>query len=183
MVLIVVSDIFGWTSHLNEFAASFNLPYQILDPYQGQQHDFNNDHQAYQYFSENVGVKQYADHVYKELSAIKQSSVIIGFSAGAAAIWQHSDKYSVDNINQVYLFYGSQIRNMLDVQPAVPTNHILPAKESHFCINQVAEALKQKPMINIEQNQYLHGFMNPQSEHYNQQAYTYYLTKLTEQIS
>jgi hypothetical protein len=102
---------------------------------------------------------------------------VVGFSAGAAAIYKSMFDHSSNNINLI-LFYPSQIRHFLNNHPSSPCHIIFPKSEPHFSLPDVIKRLKQQSNIRIEQNTYQHGFMNKTSKAFNQNAYNHYCQML-----
>lgn len=182
MKYIIVSDIFGKTPALALFAQSLsaNNDYTIVDPYQNENIHFSNEAQAYQYFSEHVGFEKYYQQLCESLFSMTEPFRLIGFSVGAAICWRYSAENNSCYLMKSDLFYGSQIRNMLTLEPLSPVNLILPQSEAHFSIADLTQTLEIKKHIKIEQTEYLHGFMNVLSKNYHQQAYLHYLHYLSD---
>ncbi len=60
--LLIVSDIFGRTQALDNFAKYFaekKIKTEILDPYNQQYLNFDNENEAYNSFQEEIGLKNY----------------------------------------------------------------------------------------------------------------------------
>ncbi len=180
MKTIIVSDIFGLTNELAELSERIGHNPIILDPYMGKNNLFSDEHAAYQYFTENVGLAKYASYVFSKISKIQEPASIIAFSVGAAALWRYSEQLNCIYIKQAQLFYGSQIRNMLEVKPAIPINIILPRLEDHFSVTGMAESLIKIENVSIEQCTNLHGFMNKLSDNFNALNYEAYVSKLSQ---
>jgi dienelactone hydrolase len=180
MKTIIVSDIFGRTPALEVFAQSISLKgdFSIVDPYQGKNVQFANEADAYEYFSQQVGIENYYQQLNDYLVSIKLPFKLVGFSVGAAVCWQYCSKDNSCYLMRSDLFYGSQIRNMQTLEPQSPVNLILPKSEAHFSIDDHIQALTGKRQITISKTEYFHGFMNPLSKNYHQQAYQNYLSAL-----
>lgn len=194
MTIIIASDIFGMTPSLKAFAKRLQLTQHnvyIVDPYSGVQHDFMLEEQAYQYFISNVGLDSYANTVDlfiedKTLLTANQNNtinVLIGFSIGASALWQLSANERIKAIDSTFYFYGSQIRKLLHIQPAMPSIVILPKYESHFNVTKLEQALQKYALVSTKRCNYLHGFMNTHSINFNEYAYTYYSQWLCSEIT
>ena len=177
---IIVSDIFGLTDELVELSEQIAHNPIILDPYKGKNNLFSDEQSAYQYFTENVGLEKYACYVFSNIPSLQEPVTIIAFSVGGAAIWQHSDKLNATYIKQAHLFYSSQIRNMLNVKPAIPVNVIVPRLEEHFSVTSMAEFLNKLDNVSTEQCTSLHGFMNKLSCNFNPIDYETYILKLRQ---
>ena len=58
MNLVLVSDIFGKTAALKALAEELNAQ-SIVDPYGGVDMAFKSEQQAYEYFSQHIGLDEY----------------------------------------------------------------------------------------------------------------------------
>lgn len=177
MSIILISDIFGVTPALvqlkDELAAT-----AIVDPYQGKYMNFNNEAEAYDYFTGTVGLDSYVSTVSQVLASIDSKATVIGFSVGAAAIWRLSLIKENNNIKQAFCFYGSQIRNFSQIEPCFEIHLVFPKSEAHFDVSALHNLLKEKPNVISSQVEYLHGFMNYCSDNFNKVGYQEYLKKL-----
>ncbi|MBU2239357.1 MAG: hypothetical protein KJ609_06995, partial [Gammaproteobacteria bacterium] len=90
MEIIVITDIFGRSTALEQLAEKISKNALILDPYDSEFMDFKNEEAAYVYFSENVGLGSYADKLKQVLLEQQGEVLLIGFSVGASAIWNVS---------------------------------------------------------------------------------------------
>ncbi|WP_426369303.1 dienelactone hydrolase family protein [Pseudocolwellia sp. HL-MZ7] len=210
--IYIVADIFGITPALlelkDELATSLALANKsvsfiiIVDPYQGQQMNFDNETNAYEYFIERVGVEKYAQHLYSILSnqtinllnksqnslkaktraKTKAKTKVIGFSVGAAAMWSISDKDNL-NVEQAIYFYGSQIRHLTHIHPKMESTVVLPAMEEHFDLDVLQERLENLSLISIKRSRFYHGFMNKKSINFDPQAYRTYNAWLFEELT
>jgi dienelactone hydrolase len=183
MKYIVVSDIFGETPALMSLAQSIcpSGDFSIVSPYQKQNMQFSNEADAYEYFSQHIGIKKYYQRLERYLLSIKKPFRLVGFSVGATVCWQYSAKGKSYYLRKSDLFYGSQIRNMQTLEPLSPVNLIMPKSEPHFSIDDHVQALIGKKHTTIKQCEYLHGFMNPLSKNYHQQTYEYFLNVLSNE--
>jgi len=180
---VIVTDIFGKTSALLSLAKAINAE-TIIDPYEGQMLNFSNEAHAYQHFSENVGVNAYVNKLSKIMAKYHHDTTLIGFSVGAAAIWQLSEVASVavtKRIHKAICFYGSQIRYQTQVSPNFDVTLILPKHEPHFDVLILKHQLEHKAKVTVEQVQYLHGFMNLYSDNFDQLGYNEYLDFLVKE--
>ena len=170
MSIILVSDIFGKTPALIELGEELNAK-AIVDPYDGQDMKFKNESEAYSYFMENVGFDVYLSELLKIIKLADCASTLIGFSVGASAIWQLSDKISSDLVKRSICFYGAQIRNFTEVVPQIEVELIFPKYEPHFDVLELQACFYKTPNVKTSRVDYLHGFMNYYSNNYNQQGY------------
>lgn len=175
---LLVSDIFGLTDELIELGSLIGEDVVILDPYQGKKNLFTNENDAYNYFTEHCNLDEYSEIVSHEVSKSYEAVYLIGFSMGASAIWCCSDKLSQKNECSAFLFYGSQIRNHLEISPEIPINVVMPRYEEHFSISELKESLAGFDNIELHSSNGLHGFMNKRSKNYSLTEYDKYVCKL-----
>ncbi|WP_286272714.1 hypothetical protein [Thalassotalea hakodatensis] len=168
---IVLSDIFGRTGALEKFVDALPFSSIIVDPYNGKKMTFADEQQAYQYFTEHVGLEGYTEKLHQVLLNTNYNVQLIGFSVGASIIWRISDRHYEGIIQNAFLFYGSQIRHSLDIEPTFAVNVICPIKERHFDITAFKLAITDKNKVNIIQSHYLHGFMNECSTNFDLEGY------------
>lgn len=181
---IVLSDIFGYTEALNELVEQLPGASCILNPYQpagelSVAQRFADEAEAYAAFTRSGGVCAYSEKLRGVLEQLNEPVELLGFSAGAAAIWYAGlDWTEVDSempVRRATGFYASQIRHRLNAAPRFPLRLILPVSEAHFSVAELAAALAGFPQVELMQSDYQHGFMNPLSVNYSAEAYRKYL--------
>lgn len=176
--MFVVSDIFGWTSALEEIARVLSPAFEtihLVDPYNHQEMEFENETDAYTYFKKQGGLKRYIRIVSDSLSQTTEPVRMLGFSVGASAIWALSDNQESPQITKAVCFYGSQIRHFPTVSPKIEMELFFPHVESHFDVMKLMAHISRYRNIHCYQTEYLHGFMNKYSENFNEHGYHYYL--------
>ncbi|MGB0894547.1 MAG: hypothetical protein ACPGUD_09085 [Parashewanella sp.] len=179
---ILVSDIWGITPHLHELACQLGSETIIHDPYHGDLTSFKNEQQAYYHFMNNSGVDSYSKSLAELLNYLKTPVNLIGFSTGASAIWNLTNRTNQDQIQNAICFYGGQIRNALNVSPKFKTIHIMPSKEEHFDLSAMLHSLKTKPNTEVIRTEYLHGFMNRCSTNFSEKGFQEYMTFTKESL-
>ena len=194
MKLILVPDIFGCTTEFQQYAntqksmldkmINQDIELVLVDPYQGQTFEFDNDTQAYEKYLSLGGHEHYLSLIKKEIESNKNDDVyIVGFSAGASAIWRALDGFKSDKHCEFSGFYPSQIRNFLDIKLNIKSHIIFPKSESHFEVKDVMESLGHYEALKISHTQYQHGFMNPNSKGFNESALNEYQRHVPVMIS
>jgi dienelactone hydrolase len=182
MNIIIVSDVFGITPALLQLKDKVGSN-TIIDPYKGKCMGFKNEAEAYSCFIKTVGLDNYVSKVLKDLGSLDCKTTLIGFSVGASAIW----RISISNVNnlvqQAFCFYGSQIRNSVQIEPIFKINLVFPKCESHFDVDELIKKLEIKPNVQITQVDYLHGFMNFHSSNYNSIGYQEHIALLQSTAS
>jgi len=182
--ILLASDIFGRCAGLNrlvqDLAATATVQIQLVDPYQGEAQHFAAEQQAYAAYSTQCGHDMYAGLVAQALQAAPQPfDLVIGFSAGAGALWRVLAQVHADKVKQAVLFYPGQIHRHLAVAPQVPTQIIFGDSEPHFAVADICAQLQQQPAVSAVSTPFAHGFMNPASQAFNEAAYRQYLAVLT----
>lgn len=171
---IVVTDIFGRTAELEYIAESLSGSVDIFDPYRGQKMQFPCERAAYEYFSQNVGLENYAQSLGALLENEREPVSLLGFSVGSSIIWKNSQAKGIQHVSGALCFYGSQIRNFRDISPRFPVSLVLPMSEEHFSVSELINELTNKPNVRIQQSPYLHGFMNHHSKNFDPIGYGQY---------
>ncbi|WP_271272711.1 dienelactone hydrolase family protein [Aliamphritea hakodatensis] len=171
---IILSDIFGYTSALQVLADQLPGDWLILDPYDGTEMCFEDESRAYAHFQRVSGIDVYAARLADCLMTADESVSIIGFSVGAAALWQVLGSGVADKAGYAIGFYGNQIRHALGSAPRRPVTLVIPASERHFSVADFAESLSAYPQVSLSRAPYLHGFMNPASVNYSAAGYAEY---------
>jgi uncharacterized protein YwgA len=194
--IIFVADIFGVTDEFNHLCRqvsaniekllnenhSLDVKYHLIGPYKHGMSKFLCEQAAYQYFIQHVTLAGYVKALEQQVSAISGPKILVGFSAGGSAVWQLCSQSKIDHCSAAFCFYSSQIRHMTQLTPKIPMTLILPSKESHFSVEEMALLLQEKPTVTLDKSEYLHGFMNKLSDNYHPTAYQYYSQKLAELV-
>ncbi len=228
MNLLFVSDIFGQTSALDKLAFDLqtriqhkatdtaksvditsrdsichNISCHIVDPYAGKRFNFADEAEAYQYFSTHSTIEQYANDVSAVLAKLdfKHATWVIGFSAGASAVWRLAASLEGEQYRNVHAvgFYGGQIRHLTELSPLVPMHLVFPKSEAHFDIDDLIETLAEGQAASLttpsenqskfssskfsqEKVNYFHGFMNKCSAKFDPEGYAVWLENLANTI-
>jgi len=180
MYNIFISDIFGKTPALEELVCTIERESdkgqsKIIDPYSGKFMNFTDESEAYSYFMDTIGMNQYCKIVKAKLKSMLTPTRLIGFSVGASALWNMSENLNSKFITRAVCFYGSQIRNYMNINPNLNIELVLPSFESGFNITEFAKNISKKPTAIIHKTDFLHGFMNSCSKNFNQDGYKYYI--------
>lgn len=181
--MLFTSDIFGISDAFLTLLKDVDVANNVIkiSPYLQPQVQFKNELQAYQCFKDNGGMDAYILRVTDVILTHKGIKNVVGFSAGAAALYKVISSLPKRNI-QLTLFYPGQIRNFLDKHPSSPCHIIFPESEPHFSLPDVIRVLKQQLPVKVEQSNYQHGFMNTDSKGFDQTAYNYYCQLLNKRL-
>ncbi|MEH7010928.1 dienelactone hydrolase family protein [Neobacillus niacini] len=174
-LIIVIHEIYGINQHMQSFCDLLSKQsFIVICPNLLEREtpfDYSQEEVAYRSFMENVGFA-YAMHKIKDiLSDVKdeyEKIFIIGFSVGATVAWLCSDQDCVDGIVG---YYGSRIRNYVELTPQCPTMLFFPQEEQSFNVDELISALEK---MNIEMHKFngKHGFSDPYSPQYNKKIST-----------
>ncbi len=170
--LVIITDIFGLTDDIIDLALTLKNGHcaTIVDPYQGVRQTFANEAQAYQRFIEQCGHDAYVDKIFSVIDSLSTKVKILSFSAGASAAFRLTERFSPGTIEHLIGFYPSQIRHHLGVNPNCPVTLIFPCEEDHFDVDKVIQSVSKSNAVQCIKTTWRHGFMNPQSDNYNDEA-------------
>lgn len=188
--LIVIHEIYGINPHILGFCESISKQgFDVFCPNliaPREAFDYTEEKLAYQHFMENVGFAGALFKIEKLLIDIKeryQKIFIIGYSVGATVAWLCNNEKLVDGIVG---FYGSRIRDYINVSPKCPTLLFFPEEEKSFQVDELIAAIGGSD-IEIHKCVGQHGFSDPYSQKYNEEsakmAYNKLVTFLKEQSS
>ena len=121
-----------------------------------------------------VFLKIVLDFYYPTLDAIplfvrrKYKKVyVLGYSVGATLAWLCSQTGLCDvSIG----FYGSRIRDYLEIKPKCPVLLFFPSEEKSFDVDELIPQLNNVSNIQVEKLPGEHGFANRFSRNYNEQS-------------
>lgn len=177
--VLLVTDIFGSCAGLQALVSrltSAGAKVRLLDPYQGEVQHFADEAEAYACYSGHCGHDAYAALVAEVLTESYQ--LVLGFSAGATALWRSLDAVTAQQVSQAVLFYPGQIHQHLTLQPQIPVEVIFGHTEPHFAVADICAALQQKSGVKAFSTGYAHGFMNRASAAFDEVGYISYSDSL-----
>ncbi|WP_339146170.1 MULTISPECIES: dienelactone hydrolase family protein [unclassified Sutcliffiella] len=171
-LIIVVHEIYGINQHMVDLCELLiEQNFDVICPNlleQEKSFDYSQEVKAYQNFMDNVG---FANGLYKVKNILLDNQngyskiFIIGFSVGATVAWLCSEEECVDGIVG---FYGSRIRDYVNIYPKCPVLLFFPNVEKSFNVDELASTLD-KPNINVHIAYGEHGFTDPYSSKYNEE--------------
>lgn len=174
MEKLLAADIFGETRHLAEIAAAFRQAgnsCRTVGPYPPSL-CYDDEGRAYAAFMQHGGVESYSAILLGRLAEFGgRHSVCIGFSAGAAALWQGLASPAAEGVRLAVCLYGGQIRHALTVEPRCPCLLLFPAEEAHFSVEEVLGSLKGRENVCCATVPWRHGYMNRLSANFDQSGY------------
>lgn len=169
-LIIVIHEIYGINKHMQSFCESLSKQsFDVICPNllkRDLPYDYSEEEDAYRNFIENVG---FTDTFYKIKDIVSdfkeeyQKIFIIGFSVGATVAWLCSEEGFVDGIVG---YYGSRIRNYVELAPKCPTMLLFPQEEPSFDVDELIRTLNNKNIV-VHKLNGRHGFSDPYSKKYN----------------
>lgn len=175
-VIIVVHEIYGVNEHMRSICQSFS-DFDVICPnlLEGAPFDYSEEAVAYCNFVDHIGFTNASNKIKNLLFELKdqyKKVYLIGFSIGATIAWLCSEEEYVDGIVG---YYGSRIRNYVDISPTCPTLLFFPQEEQAFNVDELIAKLDKK-QIEIHKFNGVHGFSDPYSPNYHvesaQQAFS-----------
>ncbi|WHY69523.1 dienelactone hydrolase family protein [Neobacillus sp. SuZ13] len=172
-LIIVIHEIYGINQHMQSFCDLLSKQgFNVICPNLLEREvafDYSQEEDAYRNFMENVGFANALHKMKNILSDVKdeyEKIFIIGFSVGATIAWLCSEQDCVDGIVG---YYGSRIRNYVELSPQCPTILFFPQEEQSFNVDELILTLEK---VNIEIHKFngKHGFSDPYSPQYNEKS-------------
>lgn len=169
--IIVVHEIYGLNQHIADFCEKlrgfgYNLfPINLFR--ENTTYAYTEEKQAYTHFMEQVGFQSSAKRIREAALALRESYariIAIGFSVGATSAWIANGEQGICDI--VIGFYGSRIRDYLEIEPTSPTLLIFPEQEKSFEVKKLVTQLNSIPNVDVHVFAGEHGFADPYSKHY-----------------
>ncbi|WML56092.1 dienelactone hydrolase family protein [Neobacillus sp. PS2-9] len=180
-LVIVIHEIYGINQHMESICEKLSLQgFDVICPNlleREQPFDYAEEKVAYQNFMENVGFSNAVQKIKDILLTFKneyQKIYIIGFSVGATVAWLCSEE---DYLNGIVGYYGSRIRNYIEVVPLIPTILFFPQEEQSFLVDELISILD-KRNIEIHKLNGKHGFSDPYSLNFNTKSAQEALNKM-----
>lgn len=175
-LVLLLPEIYGINAHLLEaerFYKNLGFDTLMIDFYHYKAHKtFGYDQQpaAYAAFYKEIGIDRARNQVLDTAASLRKQYrriFIVGYSVGATVAWRCSDSPLFDGI---VCYYGSRIRNFLQLDPQRPVLLLNPSQESGFDVAPVYADLMQKTNVTLRTFPAQHGFADPHSPHYDEQS-------------
>lgn len=161
--VIVIHEIYGLNRHMKDFCKSLGEQgFDVFCPdlLGRPAFDYAEEQEAYRHFMDCVGfsrAKHQVDDVIDDMRNAYEKVVIVGFSVGATVAWLCIEDGRIDG---VVGYYGSRIRQFLELQPSCPVLLFFPRKEPSFDVTELLLALRKKN-VSCFQFEGDHGFSDP----------------------
>lgn len=169
-VIIVLHEIYGINQHIKLVCEKFSIAgYDIICPNLinlDQPFNYALQDEAYHHFMNKIGF----DLAFKQvkqliIQAKKQYSYVflLDYSIGATIAWLCSNE---DNLcDGIIGYYGSRIRDYINITPKCPVLLIFPTEEKSFNVKELVISLK-KWNIDVHILRGNHGFSDPFSKNF-----------------
>lgn len=162
--LLVAADIYGVTPALRALAANLGGEAAFLSPWPGEASPYATEQDSHAAFVAGPGLEAYAERI--ALAAAGEPVTLVGFSVGATAGWLYAAGQQCHPESRLVLFYGSRIRNYLDLRPRCRVEAIFAEHEAAFDPYAVAAAIASDTVRTEVVAGAAHGFMNALSPGY-----------------
>lgn len=162
--LLVAADIYGVTPALRALATDLGGDVELLSPWEGEGSPQATEQASHAAFVAGPGFDAYAERI--ALAAAGEPVMLVGFSVGATAAWLFAAGRHCHPDSRLVLFYGSRIRNYLDLRPRCRVEAIFAEHEAAFDPHAVAAAIASETVRTVVVPGSTHGFMNALSPGY-----------------
>lgn len=181
--VIVLHEIYGINPFIQDICESLSKQnFDVVCPNllpQVNPFDYIQEGMAYNNFMAYAGFDDSAEKVKELAKGMKEQYskiYILGFSVGATVAWLCSKEEDVDGIVG---YYGSRIRDYVEIQPMCPTLLYFPNAEKSFDVNEMVVKLD-NPNVEIEVFDAQHGFSDPYATEYDERLAQITFTKTVE---
>lgn len=168
MRVLIASDIFGITPELRALARRIDRAPVLVSPYGDTLPAAADEQQAYAAFQHAGGIAAYAGVLAAAIEA-QRPQVLVAFSAGATAAWLALARECLP-IRCAMLFYGSRIRDYLDLRPTVPARLVFAEHETACDATALVDTLRRNGADAAVMPGTRHGFMNARSPGFDEAA-------------
>ncbi len=160
--MIVLHEIYGKNRFIDEVCNEFrNRGFHVICPdmLQTPPFSYEDTESAYQRFQENGGFafKKQLENIIEQAKMQYSKVFLVGFSVGATIAWRCCENPGCDGI---FGFYGSRIRDYLELQPQCPV-FLLFAHQDSFDVDAVVQQLSEKDNTQLMVLEAAHGFIDP----------------------
>lgn len=171
--VILLHEIYGINRHIREScsrfrSAGFDVYCPDLYP-DGRVFSYAQQQEAYEYFTEHAGFSssEKIAACIRNIRPAYKTVFLIGYSVGASIAWKCSASGLCDG---VIGYYGSRIRDFMDVVPKCQTLLIFASEESSFDPSELHFSKEQTALTDVHILNGRHGFCDPFSENFNPES-------------
>ncbi len=174
--VVVLHEIYGINEHISNLCSHIsncNFDVYCPDLLNGiGSFDYSEEAIAYTNFYRNVGFDRAVGQVkvlLKQCRSKYKHVSVVGYSVGATIAWLCSKE--INSCGGVVGFYGSRIRDYLEVRPKCPVLLFFPTEEISFNVGSLVEKLSSREEIQVKVLQGKHGFADPFSRYYVEESH------------
>ncbi len=176
IAIIILHEIYGINEHITQVCKQLRKSgYDVICPNilkLNNPFNYSQEDQAYSYFMENIGFSGASNQVKEIIKRIRtkyRKIFLLGFSVGATIAWLCSvDEAKVDG---VISYYGSRIRDYIEIEPSCPTLLIMANQEKSTKIHEIIPKVQIKEKVEVHVMFGKHGFADPFSKYYDEELY------------
>ena len=169
--IIVLHEIYGINQHISKVCKYYNMAgFDVICPdllNLDVPFDYDHEELAYEYFMKKIGFEIALERVRDLIIQAKQRYkhvFLLGFSIGATIAWLCSGEEPI--CEGIIGYYGSKIRDYINIIPKCPTLLIFASEEKSFDVMELACILEKKINVEIHMLYGKHGFSDPFSQKY-----------------
>lgn len=168
--LVIIPEIYGINQYIKDWTEFFRLrDYDTYCVDLGGTYSYSESRAAYDHFITDIGFERY-EKVGIEISKLGdryKKIMIFGSSVGATIAWRLTENKSCDGMIG---YYGSRIRDYLDVNPICPCLLVFPEQEKSFDVQSIIPTLRQKEKVETHVLPGNHGFADPYGSDFHLQS-------------
>lgn len=180
-VVVLIHEIYGVNEHMKymtdiitEWGIDVRCP-NLLG--KDQVYSYEEEEQAYENFMLNIGVEKGALRIKRYVEDLKihyEKVYLLGYSVGATMAWLCSEDVI---INGIVGYYGSRIRDHMNIIPKCPTLLFFSDIEKSFNVQGLTQKIIESNNENISIKTFSakHGFANPYSLQFEKQLFVHSL--------
>ncbi|MTI85308.1 MAG: dienelactone hydrolase family protein [Firmicutes bacterium] len=170
-VVIVLHEIYGINEHIIDTCERLSQAgVDVLCPDMlGNRKSFSYEQEdkAYSFFMNQIGFEMAFSQIRNLINDLKgryKTVCTVGYSAGATVAWLCSGEKGL--CDAAIGFYGSRIRDHLEVEPKCPVLLFFPSQEKSFNVHHLTSILTKKENVQVKTYTGKHGFADPYSKNY-----------------
>ena len=176
--VLIATDVFGHTPAVSGLVRQLGINALVVSPWDDNETEFRTEHDAYQAFIVEGGIARYTNKLLGILQDQSALRFVIGFSAGASALWINSAQECMKSVEHAVLFYGSRIRDFREIKPVCPMRLIFAEEEAAFDPSVLVNDLNHHGQSAEMAKGTKHGFMNSYSRGSCVKSQTRYLAEI-----
>lgn len=171
--VVIIPEIYGINQYIKDWVGFFK--HQGYEPFcvdlSGQDHvyGYSESNEAYRDFMVEVGFDRYKEIAVdlKKLKDHYKKIIVFGSSVGATIAWRLTENRCCDGMIG---YYGSRIRDYLDVSPVCPCLLVFAEQEESFAVQSIIPKLNQAEKVETLVLPGKHGFADPYGKNFHKQS-------------